>query len=134
MVRQDWASWDLDIALPMLYHNFYRQNLEWIKFSAEQGVRESHGRFDIIAGLFIPSLKPRGARNCGSKSQSGGAKGVSVFDIGAMTPRSLGSSKTDFQKVPQCLIRLQITLTYSFLPECTAPSGLLYLGFIGFEF
>jgi len=33
MVRQDWSNWKLDIALPMLYHNFYRQNLEWIKFS-----------------------------------------------------------------------------------------------------
>jgi len=86
MVRQDWASWDLDVALPMLYHNFYRQNLEWIKFAAEQGVRESHGRFDVVAGLFIPALSPEGPQTAAQKAISGGAKGISVFDVGSMTP------------------------------------------------
>jgi uncharacterized lipoprotein YddW (UPF0748 family) len=84
MVRQDWASWNLDIALPMLYQNFYRQNLEWIKFSTEQGVRESHGRFDIIAGLYIPSLNPEELATAIEKAKAGGAKGVSVFDINAL--------------------------------------------------
>ena len=93
MVRQDWASWNLDIALPMLYHNFYRQNLEWIKFSAEQGVRESHGRFDIVAGLFIPALSPEELETAVEKARSGGAKGISVFDIGAMTPDHWGVLK-----------------------------------------
>ena len=86
MVRQDWASWDLDIALPMLYHNFYRQNLEWIKFATEQGVRESHGRFDVVAGLFIPALSPEELQIAAQKAISGGAKGISVFDVGSMTP------------------------------------------------
>mgnify|MGYP001545768809 FL=1 len=86
MVRQDWASWDLDIALPMLYHNFYRQNLAWIGFATEQGVRESHGRFDVIAGLFIPSLTAGELATAVQEAKDGGAKGVSVFDIGAMCP------------------------------------------------
>ena len=86
MVRQDWASWDLDLALPMLYHNFYRQNLEWIGFAAEQGVRESHGRFDVVAGLFVPSLSPGELEQSIEKAREGGAKGVSVFDVGAMSP------------------------------------------------
>lgn len=85
MVRQDWSSWDLDIALPMLYHNFYRQNLNWIQFSAEQGVREAHGRFDIMPGLYIPSLSPEELEIAIQKSIAGGAVGISVFDIGALT-------------------------------------------------
>lgn len=85
MVRQDWSNWDLDIALPMLYHNFYRQNLEWIKFSAEQGVREIDGRFDLIAGLYVPSLTPDELNTAIQKSKDGGAVGISVFDIGSMT-------------------------------------------------
>ncbi|HKK25528.1 MAG TPA: family 10 glycosylhydrolase [Gracilimonas sp.] len=84
MVRQDWASWDLDIALPMLYQNFYRQNLEWIRFATEQGVRESHDRFDIVAGLYIPALTPAQLKTAIQKSKEGGAKGISVFDINAM--------------------------------------------------
>lgn len=85
MVRQDWASWNLDIALPMLYQNFYRQNLEWIKFATEQGVRESHGRFDIVAGLYIPALNPTHFETAIQKARDGGASGISVFDINAMT-------------------------------------------------
>lgn len=85
MVRQDWSNWELDIALPMLYQNFYRQNLEWIKFSAEQGVREAHGRFDIVAGLYIPSLTPGGLDMAIQKAKEGGSTGISVFDINAMT-------------------------------------------------
>ncbi|MBO6587074.1 MAG: family 10 glycosylhydrolase [Gracilimonas sp.] len=85
MVRQDWASWDLDIALPMLYQNFYRQNLEWIQFSTEQGVREAHNRFDIVAGLYIPALNPDELQTAVQKAKAGGATGISVFDINALS-------------------------------------------------
>lgn len=85
MVRQDWSNWKLDIALPMLYQNFYQQNLEWIKFSTEQGVREIDGRFDLVAGLYIPSLTPGGLKTAIEKAKDGGAVGISVFDIGSMT-------------------------------------------------
>jgi len=27
LVRQDWTRWDLDAVLPMLYHNFYNEDL-----------------------------------------------------------------------------------------------------------
>ena len=84
MVRQDWASWNLDMALPMLYHNFYRQNLEWIQFATEQGVRESHGRFEIKAGLYIPSLSPGELEIAIQNAIRGGATGISVFDIGSL--------------------------------------------------
>lgn len=84
MVRQDWSSWKLDIAHPMLYQNFYRQNLEWIKFSTEQGVREADGRFPIKPGLYIPSLTPGGLETAIRKAKAGGATGISVFDINAM--------------------------------------------------
>lgn len=98
MVRQDWASWDLDVALPMLYHNFYRQNLNWIQFSAEQGVREAHGRFDIMAGLYIPSLTPTELEEAIEKSVNGGSVGISVFDIGAMSDEHWEALKAASEK------------------------------------
>lgn len=85
MVRQDWASWDLDIALPMLYQIFYRQNLNWIQFATEQGVREAQGRFDIIAGLYLPGLSDDELETAIRKAKAGGAVGVSLFNAGAMT-------------------------------------------------
>lgn len=94
MVRQDWSNWKLDIALPMLYHNFYRQNLEWIKFATEQGIREIDGRFDLVAGLYITSLTPEELKLAIQKAKEGGAVGISVFDIGAMTEDHWGIIKS----------------------------------------
>jgi len=37
MVRQDWSNWNLDLVLPMIYHNFYEENMNWIEFSTKQG-------------------------------------------------------------------------------------------------
>lgn len=85
MVRQDWSNWELDIALPMLYHNFYRQNLEWIKFSTEQGIAEIDGRFDLVAGLYVPSLSPSELKIAIQKAKDGGAVGISVFNAGSMS-------------------------------------------------
>jgi uncharacterized lipoprotein YddW (UPF0748 family) len=84
MVRQDWSSWNLDIAHPMLYHNFYRQNLEWIKFATEQGVREVKGRYEIRPGLFVPALTPSELKTAIYKAKAGGATGISLFDINSM--------------------------------------------------
>ncbi|MBT8231437.1 MAG: family 10 glycosylhydrolase, partial [Bacteroidia bacterium] len=36
MVRQAWNNWNLDAAYPMIYQNFYRQNIRWIGFATEQ--------------------------------------------------------------------------------------------------
>ena len=33
MVRQAWNDWNLDSAYPMLYNNFYRENINWIGFA-----------------------------------------------------------------------------------------------------
>jgi hypothetical protein len=58
--------------------------VDWL--CTEQGVRESHGRFDVVAGLFIPSLTGEELATAVQEAKDGGAKGVSVFDIGAMRP------------------------------------------------
>ena len=55
MVRQAWDDWNLDVVFPMLYHNFYRQNINWIGFSAEQGIRSVD--CPLVAGLYMPGFK-----------------------------------------------------------------------------
>lgn len=88
-VRQDWSSWHLDIALPMIYQNFYEQNLNWIEFATQQGVNEVDGRFPIITGLYIPSLSPAQLDTAIQKAKAGGAEGVSLFDMRAITDEHL---------------------------------------------
>lgn len=78
MVRQDWSSWNLDRAYPMLYHNFYDQNINWIGFALEQGLRESD--FPIYAGLYMPAFKDaKELKEAILLCKSKGAKGVSLF-------------------------------------------------------
>jgi uncharacterized lipoprotein YddW (UPF0748 family) len=80
LVRQDWTRWGLDAVLPMTYHGFYNQDVDWIEDAVRQGVRALPPDCPLYAGLFLPDLKTdaefdqavRGAR-------AGGAKGVSLF-------------------------------------------------------
>ena len=73
----------------MLYQNFYNENLNWIGFSIRQGLREIHGRFPLIAGLYIPSLSPEELKEAVLTSKKNGAAGVSLFDISTLTDEHL---------------------------------------------
>lgn len=55
MVRQPWDDFNLDAAYPMVYNNFYRENVNWIGFAIEQGVNKVD--FPIYAGLYSPALQ-----------------------------------------------------------------------------
>ena len=89
MVRQDWSSWKLDRAYPMLYQNFYEQNVEWIGFGLEQGLREAD--FPIYAGLYMPALKEAtDLKKAIDLCKEKGAAGVSLF-----TANNLNSVQRD---------------------------------------
>jgi uncharacterized lipoprotein YddW (UPF0748 family) len=85
-VRQQWSAWDLDAVLPMLYHSFYRENLEWIGGECRRGVESLQGsRTALYSGLFVPALKPEELARAMQVSVEGGAQGVSLFSAGAMS-------------------------------------------------
>ncbi len=94
MVRQDWSSWDLDIVCPMNYHNFYNDNLDWIKFSVENGVRETQGKFHYNSGLFVGALSPEDLKKAIQKSKDAGANGVTLFSVNGLTDTHLEILKT----------------------------------------
>lgn len=78
MVRQAWNDWNLDTAFPMLYNNFYRENVNWIGFATEQGVNDVD--FPIYAGLYAPALKnPADMEKAIRLARENGAAGISIF-------------------------------------------------------
>ena len=84
MVRQAWDAWNLDAAYPMLYHNFYQQNIKWIGFAAQQGVALK--RFPIHAGLYMPSLKnPEDLWQALIIAKENGCAGACLFTADGMT-------------------------------------------------
>lgn len=78
MVRQAWNDWNLDAAYPMIYNNFYRENVNWIGFATEQGVKDVD--FPINTGLYSPALQnPKDLEKAIRLAKEKGAKGVSIF-------------------------------------------------------
>ena len=78
MVRQAWNDWNLDAAYPMLYQNFYRENINWIGFATKQGVSDVD--FPIISGLYSPALRTaEELEKAIIISKENGAKGISIF-------------------------------------------------------
>ena len=79
-VRQDWVNWNLSGVCPMIYHGFYKENVEWIGDAVAEGVKGLHGRFPLYAGLFIPDFKNQQELQQGIKfALANGAAGVSLF-------------------------------------------------------
>ena len=93
MVRQDWSAGDLDIACPMNYHNFYGEELDWIKTSVSNGVGETERKLDYRSGLFIGSLSPDELKIAIGQSREGGANGVVLFSVNALTEEHLDMIK-----------------------------------------
>lgn len=80
LVRQDWTRWNLDAVLPMAYHSFYNEKIEWIEKAVREGVTALPPDRPLYAGLYLPELKTEAefdrAVRC---ALDGGAKGVSLF-------------------------------------------------------
>jgi len=87
-VRQDWTNWNLSAVFPMIYHQFYQEDVRWIGDAVEEGVHFLAGKFPLYAGLFLPDFANMDELKQGiNNAMSKGAKGVSLF--GSVTPEVL---------------------------------------------
>jgi uncharacterized lipoprotein YddW (UPF0748 family) len=83
-VRQEWHRWHLDGFLPMLYHNFYNRDIDFITEHTQKAVARLKGKIPVYSGLFVPSITPENLKNAIKSGISGGSSGTSFFDLGAM--------------------------------------------------
>ncbi len=83
-VRQQWSNWKVDAVLPMLYHSFYNENIEWIQKNIINGIQSIDPSTKLYSGLFIDSLKPNELNEAIRKSLEAGAHGVSLFAYHSM--------------------------------------------------
>ncbi len=80
LVRQDWSRWNLDAVLPMVYQNFYEEDIAWIKASVQEGVQSLPAGRPLYAGLYLPSFKDEGKfEQAVIAAIEGGARGISLF-------------------------------------------------------
>lgn len=94
MVRQRWDKWEIDAVLPMIYHQFYNEDLDWVGFATEQGVKDLKGRNTALhTGLYLPDMTGEDVSNAIRIAKENGAKGVAFFDGGALKPEHLKAIK-----------------------------------------
>ena len=87
MVRQDWGRFSLDAFFPMLYHTFYQAGPEWVKQYTEEATRTV--KAPVYSGLFIGPLSGTDFTRSVEMALGGGAAGVSLFDLGALSDEKL---------------------------------------------
>jgi uncharacterized lipoprotein YddW (UPF0748 family) len=91
MVRQDWARFDLDAYLPMLYNGFYLKPTDWIAECVKEARTEIGGSVPIYAGLmmspdiFTPDVLARTIRQV----KEAGGQGISAFTAGGLNKAQL---------------------------------------------
>jgi len=84
-VRQDWSNWDLDAVFPMIYHNFYDQEVKWIEQATKEGKMALSDRMALYSGVFIPSILAEDLHAVLKRVRAGGADGISFYSWNAMT-------------------------------------------------
>ncbi|HET7361570.1 MAG TPA: putative glycoside hydrolase [Salinimicrobium sp.] len=94
MVRQRWDKWDIDAVLPMIYHNFYNEDLDWLGFATRQGIKDLEGEgVALHTGIFLPPLSGEEVAKAIQLAKENGASGVSFFDGNAFTIEQLEAVK-----------------------------------------
>lgn len=90
MVRQRWDKWNIDAVLPMIYHNFYNEDLDWIGFATKQGVKDLTAKnTELHTGVFVPAMSGSELKEAINQAKTNGAKGISFFDGGALKAEHL---------------------------------------------
>ena len=85
LVRQNWPDWDLDAVLPMMYHNFYHKNVEWIGRAVKECRRELPKTTPLYSGIFVPEMDEVEIAQAFEFAMEAGADGISLFTDTAMT-------------------------------------------------
>lgn len=94
MVRQEWNKWDLDAYFPMVYHNFYNENTDWIGQVVAENKSIIPSAQKIICGLYAPALKHNNDLELAiSEALEKNADGVAFFDFNALDDNMLSIIK-----------------------------------------
>ncbi|MGD2217052.1 MAG: family 10 glycosylhydrolase [Gemmatimonadales bacterium] len=89
LVRQAWDEWPLDAFFPMIYHEFYEEELAWIGTATREGVDALAGSTPLYSGLYLPSLTPEDLGEAVRLARTAGAAGVSLFPMGRLSDEYL---------------------------------------------
>ena len=82
MVRQSWDKWELDVAFPMIYKNFYTGCVSFIADCTIESVRTAHPMTTVMAG--ITGFNGPEMFASMDAALNNGAQGIAIFTIGSL--------------------------------------------------
>ncbi|GET45655.1 family 10 glycosylhydrolase [Capnocytophaga felis] len=90
MVRQRWDKWNIDRVYPMIYHNFYNEETDWVGFATRQGVEDlKNNNTELHTGIYVPPISAEQLREAIQHAKDNGATGVSFYDGPEITEAQL---------------------------------------------
>jgi len=90
--RQDWATWQLDAALPLLHHSLYGEDIGWIGFQTQQSVERN--KAPCYSGLLVSHLSPPDLTGAVRLALESGARGVGLYTAQSMSALHWEALKT----------------------------------------
>ncbi len=82
MVRQDWGKWNLDIVFPMVYHNFYTEDISFISDCTIENVRDKNPNTTLYCGMM--ATNGQAMFDCMDEALNNGAEGIAIFTANAL--------------------------------------------------
>lgn len=79
MVRQDWSRWNLDIVFPMVYHNFYTEDVNFISDCMIEDVRDKQPQTTLYCGIMADNTNDLFAAM--HNAFDSGAQGIAIFTV-----------------------------------------------------
>lgn len=90
MVRQDWSNWNLNCFFPMVYHNFYNEDIDWIRKVIAEDKKEIGNNSKVFCGLYLPGLQGENdVTKAINAALEGGADGISFFSYGNLNESTI---------------------------------------------
>lgn len=83
--RQDWSKWQLDVAVPLLFHGLYEEDISWIGFQTQESVERVADGVACYSGLLISHLSPPDLTGAVRLVLESGARGVGLFSAQTMS-------------------------------------------------
>lgn len=96
LVRQDWPAWNLDAFHPMMYHEYYLEDVDWIGRMTKEGVEALAGRAKLYSGLFVEWLPPEKLAKAVQLAKVNGANGITLFTGTSMKQEQWKTLKETF--------------------------------------
>lgn len=106
-VRQQWSAWNLDAALPMLYHRFYNEGIDWIGKQTKTHVAEMKNHAPIYSGLMVSRLEPEEITEALNVSLGAGGSGVALFAVPFMREEQWAALKEATEKANKGAVEME---------------------------